>query len=298
MTAIVATVAALLALNNSALRTYDPVASAAGLPKLTSFIADPASPPGWEASYVTEYTANKPLFGESSVWYRYGYGEAANHQPGRLTSSLPVTADVINAGGLSGFAQYGVTACYSFHGYELRDVAKVALGNGINGQAMSWSSQDGFQDWTVVYWIWPVKMASGTRYERIILYLQNTEDSKVVMPAGVSGISGLKGALKATSPADRQLIVNRGFLVEFARQLISAQTRKVDTQATLDSVIEAHQYPATGTVTGSGVSVARARANRERFEREVAGHRRAVQEAQAASASHNGSGRSSVAAGK
>ena len=44
---------------------------------------------------------------------------------------------------------------------------------------LSYASANGFEDWTIVYWIWPVKMASGTRYERIILYLQNTADATV-----------------------------------------------------------------------------------------------------------------------
>jgi exosortase len=259
---LLAIVGILLAINNSALRTFDPVASAAGLPKLTSFIADPGSPPGWEAGYVTQYTQNKPLFGESSIWNRYAYGESAAHTISDLTSSLPVIADVINAGGLSGFEQYGVTACYSFHGYQLRDVAKVDLGQGINGQALSFSSTNGYNDWTIVYWIMPVNMASGTRYERVVLYLQNTSYGTVVAPHDVQGISGLNGALRTTSAVDRRLIINRAFLVDFARQLLLAQTHQSDPGVTLHAVASAHPLtpPPSASYTVDQKLIARARA--------------------------------------
>jgi exosortase len=261
--ALVAIAGLLLSINNSALRSFDPVASAAGLPKLTSFIADPGSPAGWAATYVTQFDANKPFFGTSSVWDRYAYSMNLHHVPTDLTASLPVTADVINAGGLSGFEEYGVTACYSFHGYELRDVAKVSLGQGIKGQALSYASANGFEDWTIVYWIWPVKMASGTRYERIILYLQNTADATVIAPSGVSGITGISNALKAKDPADRRLITNRAFLVAFARQLIVAQTHQSDAGATVDSVAQAHQIAPEASLTPASAKLnakARARA--------------------------------------
>jgi exosortase/archaeosortase family protein len=278
--AAVAIVAALLYANNSALRNFDPVASAAGLPRLTSYIADPASPPGWENSYMAQYTSNKPLFGQSSIWYRYGYGEGPNHTSGELTSSVPVIADVINARGLSGFEQYGVTACYSFHGYQLRDVAKVSLGHGISGQALSYSSPSGLEDWTIVYWIWPVKMASGNRYERIILYLQNTAYGSVVLPHGVTGIAGLKNTLQVTNPTDRRLITNRAFLVEFAREVITAQTHQADANATLDSVTSAHvSILDQNSVPGKP---AKARTVHSAKPAEVAAHQAAVRRLEAA----------------
>ncbi len=222
-------------------RSFDPVASAVGVPKLTSFLADPASPPGWQPSFETEFTTNKPLFGQSSIWYRYTYGETVSHTTGELTSSVPVTADVINGKGLSGFEQYGVVSCYSFHGFQLRDVAKVSLGKGISGQALSYAATNGQGDWSIVYWIWPVKMAEGTRYERIILYLQNTPNGSVVLPHDAPGVTGLDHALIAANPTDKRLILNRAFLVEFARQLIVAQTHQSEATATLASVESAHQ---------------------------------------------------------
>ena len=174
--AVLVVAALILAVSDGELRAFNPVASATGEPRLASFLADPAHPVGWTPTFETEYLMNKPLFGQDSRWFRYLYSMTA---PGltSLHSTLPVTADVIDAGTLSGFSAYGVTACYSFHGYTLRDVEAVDLGDGISGQALSYSGGTATspQDWSIVYWIWPVETGTGTRYERVILYLQNTD---------------------------------------------------------------------------------------------------------------------------
>jgi hypothetical protein len=194
---------------------------------LASFLAQPAAPAGWTASFQDEYSINRPLFGQSSRWFRYLYSPTS---PGltSLHSTLPVTADVINAGGLGGFDQYGVTACYSFHGYTLRDVAKVGLGEGVSGQALSYAGANTHQDWSIVYWVWPVKMAGHTRYERIILYLQNTSSAHVSVSGDTHGVAGLKGALTGANTVQHRLLVNRAFLVAFAREIIHRQSTETD----------------------------------------------------------------------
>jgi exosortase/archaeosortase family protein len=233
--AIVAVAGAFLYSNQAILKSYDVVASASGEPKIASFLASPADPAGWQASYVTEYVANKPEFGQSSRWWRYSYTPIVG-APSDLSSTLPVTADVINSGGLRAFSNFGVEACYSFHGYTLRDVARVNLGNGISGQVLSYASGSGRQDWSLVYWLWPVKTAGGTRYERVILYLQNTAGGQVRVPAQVPGVSGLKGALTSANGVERRLIVNRAFLVTFAREVIAGQTKQTATGVTISSL--------------------------------------------------------------
>jgi hypothetical protein len=74
-----------------------------------------------------------------------------------------------------------------------------------------------------VYWIWPVKTGTKTRYERIILSLINTQYARITVPANVSGIRGLTGALSAQNARDARLVVNRAFLVAFAREIIKGQ---------------------------------------------------------------------------
>jgi exosortase/archaeosortase family protein len=216
----VVVVGMLLAANNSSLRTFDVVASAAGDPRLSSYLADPGTPPGWAAQYTTEYFQNKTLFGESSRWFRYTYFDRGG---GDLFGTLPVTADVINAKSLSGFNAYGVTACYDFHGYTMRDVSQVDLGSGIRGQALSFTSTDA-SDWSVVYWLWPVRTGTQNRYERIILYLANTKLGQVSVAENVPGISGIKNALSPNNATDKRLIINRAFLVRFAREIVQQQT--------------------------------------------------------------------------
>jgi exosortase/archaeosortase family protein len=218
-TGLLAVVGLLLAVNNSGLRSYDLVASASGEPKLSSFLVDPASPQGWGPIFTTEYDQNKSLFGQSSRWFRYTYFDRGG---GDLSSTLPVTADVINAGGVRSFGAYGIEACYDFHGYTLRDVAKVSLGGGITGETLSYSTPTN-GGWSIVYWIWPVKTGTQSRYERVVLYLIDTNEGKVTPPPDVQGIDGLKGALSPTNRADERLVVHRAFLVTFAREIVEGQ---------------------------------------------------------------------------
>jgi hypothetical protein len=243
---VIALAGALLAVNNSSLRVFDPVANASGDPRLGSFLAQPAVPKGWTATYETEYLSNKPLFGQSSRWFRYLLSPVS---PGLtdLRTSIPVTADVINAGGLSGFGQYGVAACYSFHGYTLRDVASVSLADGITGQALSFSGSTTHQDWSLVWWVWPVKTQTGTRYERVILYLQNTADQLVTVTGHYAQVVGLKGALSSSDPVQRRLLTNRGFLVAFAREIIQGQAGQTDTTVNIAALA-----PGRATVPSGG----------------------------------------------
>jgi exosortase/archaeosortase family protein len=218
--AVVVVMGLLLGLNNSNLRSYDLVANAAGEPKLSSFLSYPATPKGWDPSFAAQYDWAKPYFGESSTWYRYTY-TAGVAGAGDVHSSLPVFADVINTNNLASFSAYGVEACYRFHGYSLRNVAQVNLGAGITAQSLSYSTKS-HDDWSIVYWIWPVKSGTTTRYERVILYLLNTGDGAVSSP-GVTGIKNLRGTLKASDNTQRRLIAVRAFLVAFGREIVKNQ---------------------------------------------------------------------------
>jgi exosortase len=262
--------AVILSVNDSSLKSYNLVATATGEPKIGSFLADPANPTGWAATFETEYTINKPLFGEDSRWFRYLY---ASTSPGlsNLHSTLPITADVIDAGSLSGFDAYGVTACYSFHGYTLRDVDTVNLGDGINGQALSYSGGSTNQNWSIVYWIVPVDTGSGTRFERVILYLQNTPAGTVSISPGTAGSAQLTDATKSVDPVQRRLLTNQDFLVAFARQVIAGQIHQADTGVYIDavqtpgsdSVVVAGQNSGGQTATGGSVApVSMTEANR------------------------------------
>jgi exosortase/archaeosortase family protein len=237
---VIAVVAALvLGVSNFGLRTYNLVADVGGQAKLVAFVRAPVAPQGWDVQYETSYNWAKPLFGDASVWNRYILHSAG---PGTLQTSVPVVADVINTPDLSSFSAYGVENCYTFHGYSLADVSQVSLVGGVTGQAMSYTSQQ-FGSWSIVYWIVPVKMPTGTNYERVVLYVQNQGNGAVV--AGLtngSAIHNLGGSLNTNSRAGLALVNNRTFLVAFADQLIKRQSGPGQSQT---------QVAADGTSTGT-----------------------------------------------
>jgi hypothetical protein len=224
-----------LSVSNTNLQSFNPVAGATGQPKLGSFLADPAAPAGWTADFKTEYLNGKPLFGEDSRWFRYLYAPTSPESTD-LHSTLPVTVDIVDAGSLSGFEAYGITACYSFHGFTLKDVASVDLGDGIVGQALSYSGAVPGENWSIVYWILPVETGTGTRYERVVLYLQNTSSNTVSLSSGTPDVGQLLQAARQADPAQRLLLTNRVFLVAFARQVIAGQAQQKDTNELIDAV--------------------------------------------------------------
>jgi exosortase/archaeosortase family protein len=223
-----------LAVLNSNLQSFSLVADALGAPRLAAFSDYPAVPPGWQAHLADRYDWAKPYFGSSSTWLRYTLSPGTSPDL-RLQSSEAVVADVISTSDLSSFSTYGVEACYQFHGYKLRDVADVELGGGVSGKALSFYNPKLAQDWTVLYWVWPVKTSADekkpSRFERITLYIQGSGETSIAagdangapIPAdpGVKSVGdGLQGADNVT----RRLTSVRTFLVEFGREVVQGQS--------------------------------------------------------------------------
>jgi len=213
-----------LAVTNENLKAYDLVANALGGARLASFSDHPYAPDGWGARQSDRYTWARPFFGDDSTWLRYTYSWQSGTS-GPLRSSLPITGDVIRTSNLRSFSAYGVEACYRFHGYKLRDVANVSLGGGVTGQALSYANPKLKQDWTLVYWIWPVKTAdNSTRYERVTLYLQGTGDAKLEgAQTRPDDVNSLRNGLGKTDELDRRLGTTRSFVVAFARAVVGGQ---------------------------------------------------------------------------
>jgi hypothetical protein len=209
---------------NANLKVYNLVANSAGEPTLASFNSGgAAAPSGFTREYDTDYTWATPYFGDDSTWNRYEYvDEVPAARPGTLYANEPVYEDIIDTTDLDSFSAYGIEACYTFHGYTLKDVADVNLGGGITGQTLAYQTQANGA-WSIVYWIVPVTVDKSTHYERIVLYLQNVPTSKVEAPAHVSGIQNLSGTLADLGPSGTVLVDNRAFLVTFARRLIAKQ---------------------------------------------------------------------------
>ena len=214
---------------DTSLKAYNLVETAVGEPRLTSFLVSPARVPGWRWSYEEQFQNGKPEFGLDSLWYRYLYQPVS--QDGPLRATVPVTADVINASGLSGFNAFTLQDCYNFHGWTERATVDESLGGGITGQSLSYDSAQ-YGDWSVLYWIWPVKGTVGdpsaTRYERVVLYVQDGPLASVQDP---------KTGLESTAALSlyQRLTVNRDFLTVFASEIIKQQkaatTQSTETEA-------------------------------------------------------------------
>lgn len=255
--ALVAAIGLIVGITNTTLRSYDLVASATGEPKLASYLAYPASPAGWNASFLTEYTWAKPYFGESSTWYRYSYLRTLGNSD--VQSTLPVTADVVNTNNLFSFSAYGIESCYRFHGYTLRNVGLVSLGGGITGQTLSYSTKSA--DWSVLYWVWPIKSGGSTRYERVILYMLDTANATISAP-GLTGLSNVHGSLNLKDETQRRLIAVRAFLVAFGREVVKGQASVVQGSRLARPVppirrrriLGNHTVPTVVSATGSPVA--------------------------------------------
>jgi exosortase/archaeosortase family protein len=227
-----------LAILNSGLQSYDPVANALGVPRLASYSDYPAVPDGWRAQLSDHYDWAKPYFGETSTWLRYTLFPGVSPDLS-LQANQAVTADVISTSNLRSFSAYGVEACYRFHGYKLRDIAEVDLGGGVKGQSLSFYNPKDQQDWTVVYWVWPVqtakKVEKPTRYERVTLYVQGSVKTKIGPDAlsdkgtkdlqkSDQGVRSIGSGLSGTDEVGRRLIDVRSFLVAVGRQIIHNQS--------------------------------------------------------------------------
>jgi exosortase/archaeosortase family protein len=216
-TIVVVIASVVIGIGDNNLKDYNLIENAVGQPKLDSFLVSPAHVPGWTSEYDMQFFNGQPEFGPTSLWYRYLYRQTS--KSALLSASVPIFADVINAPGLSGFSAFTVQDCYTFHGWDERGTVDENLGGGIIGQELSYDSSQ-YGDWSLVYWIWPVNGTAGdpsaSRYERVVLYLQDDGEASVRDP-----LTGL-----TTTPSiglDQRLVANRDFLTAFAREIIKGQ---------------------------------------------------------------------------
>jgi hypothetical protein len=99
---------------------------------------------------------------------RFQYG-ATEVRPGTTTPST-VIVDAVETSDLSRFDTYNLDACYKFHRYAVHDQGHVQLAGGIRAETLDYTHPSLHSDWSVVSWIWPVRLTSGaTRYERLVM---------------------------------------------------------------------------------------------------------------------------------
>jgi len=214
---------------NHNLTAYDPISSSVGNPRVGKFSQVSLRPDGFRGERVGTFENGKRFFGEDSSWVRYQYAALGMSQ---LGSDVPVLADVINTGKLQSFSDFGIEACYRFHGYSTEGVKRVDLGNGVVGTVLNWSDPDGLA-WTTVYWLWAVREGSSLRYERVVLLLNDSNAARVASPpledsiarqVGIRADEAVRGAESGEVTARQGEL--RTFLVQFARGVIKSSAAR------------------------------------------------------------------------
>ncbi len=213
---------------NGNLRQYDGIADSIGSPRLASFADSRETPSGWRLDELTEYDQYRRFFGNDSTWVRYQYAFQGSGAEA-LQANVPITADVIDTSDRAAFSAYGVEACYTFHDYAVHGRQSVDLGSGVVGGLLTWTSPATTLTWTTLYWHWPIKTPSGTRYERVTLVMNDQPTNRFTSPPlSTSATRALQlnidDALRGVgaTPADNaRLLATRQFMIGFARQLIT-----------------------------------------------------------------------------
>jgi exosortase/archaeosortase family protein len=209
------------------LTRYDPIASSVGAPRLGTFAQVSTQPDGFYAEPVDTIDAGRRFFGEDSSWIRYSF---VGDGPEGLSSDVPVLADVVSTSNLQSFSDFGLEACYRFHGFDMGSVRRVDLGHGVVGTVLNWQQPDNGLRWTTVYWVWAVRDGHSTSYERVVLLLNDVDGARIVAPevtpeeAGGFGLRAdelVRGASAGGSPSAEQAR-SRSFLVTFARNLVTS----------------------------------------------------------------------------
>jgi hypothetical protein len=226
--AVVVCIGVLSGVANASLRSFDLVADSLGAPRKADFLTHPSAPAGWRVSRVAQYDWARPFFGDNSKWYRYQL-LWDGRTPTDFQATTTVLADVVSTDDLGAFSTYGIEACYNFHGYNLKSVNTVDLG-GVVAHVLTYRNSTIHSDWTNVYWVWPVKTADGTRYERVNLMM--IESASVRLKAKIPSASvarslgiQLEDALTGSDSSESgpKLVKTQGFLASFAADVIKNQ---------------------------------------------------------------------------
>jgi exosortase/archaeosortase family protein len=229
---VVASLGGVLGVYNSNLEKYDRVANSFGEPRLSSFAESRETPDGWNLSKQTTYNWSKRFFGKSSEWTRYDYSMApVSLADGEivtgLSSSVPITLDVVETSDRAALEAYGVEQCYKFHNYAVRGKQSVDLGGGVVGGMLTWTNPDDNVTWTTLFWQWPIKSGEGVRYERVTMILQDNSTNKFSSPPlETDALRQLQLDINdvlrgASTPEERdRLLETRQFMIGFARELI------------------------------------------------------------------------------
>ena len=204
---------------NHGLQQYDPIASSLGTSKLLPFRFVGRDIGGFLAEPKVQFENGRRFFGEDSTWVRYSFNGTGDDGP--VYTNVPVVADVINTGSLQSFSDFGIEACYRFHGFTTGESHQVALGHGIQGTLLRWTDADTGVNWVSMYWIWAVRQGSNLRYERVVLLLNRDRNLQIRAPRLPTDEDDalLDSHDPATANRERQ---EGRFMVSFASKVVDA----------------------------------------------------------------------------
>lgn len=167
--------AGVLGVTNAAYTRYDAISSGLADARLNSFDVRAMKLPGWESRYIAAFPQAKQYFGSSATWDRVSHWST----PGAsITSSNSLYIDVITTDDPGSFADYGLQACYRFHGYQIASVTTADIGAGVHAQIIDYVNTKVNADWSALWWEWPYTADGQIRYERVVILLgdgPNTE---------------------------------------------------------------------------------------------------------------------------
>ena len=232
--AIVLVLAAITGTLDDQLRTVDPIAGALGTPRLGTFEQTTLHMNGFQGVKMDHFDWTQRFFGEDSDWTRYKFDGPGSTV---LAATIPILADVVTTSDVQTFSDFGVEACYRFHGYDVKNNQRVDLGNGVTGNVLTWKDPASPTTWSSVYWHWPVKTKSGIRYQRIVLMFNSNAGAQVAAPKPNSNLAtslgiGLDAILNNVDaqPTDQKIATKaatgatvdeaRLFIVSFAQQMV------------------------------------------------------------------------------
>jgi len=233
--AIVVTAAAPAGYANAGMRQFERLAHDLGPTRLEAGkVATPLD--GWSLRKTNTYPWVQRYFGSGSGWDRYLYWSATSTGPGQRQLSA-VTLDVIWTADLSTFSTYGIEACYKFHNYRILDARRLDLGAGVIGRSVVYYNPGTGATWTAVYWEWPVKVASGERYERVVLNTTSFGPAELEAPRFAGPLDRLRLAISEAflgsgrGPVQPEIARSRDFLVGFAERIVSGSADSFERKA-------------------------------------------------------------------
>jgi hypothetical protein len=202
-------VAGLVGVANSGYAQYDAITGDLGNARLVRFDIRTAQIAGWSSSFVASLDQAKQFFGDQASWARVMY---APTRSASLQSSHPLYVDVIDTDDAGSLAAYTIADCYQFHHYRIDAELSADIGAGVQAEVVTYFDPKDRSDWSAVWWEWPKEFDGGVRYERIVMFIPN---SNAVAFQGFDPAAPTSGVAPFQN-AER-------FLVTAARDIVRAQ---------------------------------------------------------------------------